>query len=89
MAPRSVEGSDPPYCAAIASVPSHTVDLNLSPRWIERLKDSGFEAEHWSTVGDLKASDSEIMEYAATHGYVVLTHEQRSFDLESGICWKY
>jgi predicted nuclease of predicted toxin-antitoxin system len=51
------------------------VDLNLSPRWIEWLRDSGFEAEHWSTVGGLKASDSEIMEYAAAHGYVVLTHD--------------
>lgn len=51
------------------------VDLNLSPRWIEWLKDSGLEAEHWSRVGDLKASDSEIMAYAAAHGYVVLTHD--------------
>jgi predicted nuclease of predicted toxin-antitoxin system len=51
------------------------VDLNLSPRWIGWLRSSGFEAEHWSTVGDLKASDSEIMGYAAAHDYVVLTHE--------------
>ncbi len=51
------------------------VDLNLSPRWIEWLKDSGFEAAHWSTVGDLTASDFEIMEYAAAHDYVVLTHD--------------
>lgn len=51
------------------------VDLNLSPRWIEWLRDSRFEAEHWSRVGDLKASDSEIMAYAAAHGYVVLTHD--------------
>ncbi|MGA8098665.1 MAG: DUF5615 family PIN-like protein [Candidatus Cybelea sp.] len=51
------------------------VDLNLSPHWIEFFKNSGFEAVHWSTVGDLKASDSEIMEYAAVHGYVVLTHD--------------
>jgi predicted nuclease of predicted toxin-antitoxin system len=51
------------------------VDLNLSPRWIEWLRDSGLEATHWSTVGDLKASDAEIMAYAAARGYVVLTHD--------------
>ena len=51
------------------------VDLNLSPRWTQWLRDAGFEAEHWSTVGDLTASDSEIMEYAAAHAYVVPTHD--------------
>lgn len=30
------------------------VDPNLSQRWIEWLRDSGFEPEHWSTVGDVK-----------------------------------
>jgi predicted nuclease of predicted toxin-antitoxin system len=51
------------------------IDMNLSPRWIAVLKDSGFEALHWSTVGQSNAHDSEIMAWAAANGYVVVTHD--------------
>ncbi|MBA4416337.1 MAG: hypothetical protein C0392_00275 [Syntrophus sp. (in: bacteria)] len=51
------------------------VDMNLSPRWISLLTDSGFEALHWSTVGKANARDSEIMAWASANGYVVLTHD--------------
>jgi predicted nuclease of predicted toxin-antitoxin system len=51
------------------------VDMNLSPRWTGLLKDSGFEALHWSAVGRASAPDPEIMAYAAAHNYVVLTHD--------------
>jgi predicted nuclease of predicted toxin-antitoxin system len=51
------------------------VDMNLSPRWTGLLKDSGFEALHWSAVGRANAPDPEIMAYAAAHNYVVLTHD--------------
>ncbi len=51
------------------------VDMNLSPRWIRVLTDAGFDAEHWSALGQANASDSEIMAYASTQGYVVLTHD--------------
>lgn len=51
------------------------VDMNLSPRWIAVLKESGFEALHWSTVGQTNAHDSEIMAWAAANGYVVVTHD--------------
>ena len=51
------------------------VDMNLSPRWVTALGTSGFEAVHWSAVGRVDAADSEIMDFAATHGYVVLTHD--------------
>ena len=50
------------------------VDMILSPRWVGRLAEAGIEAAHWSAVGLAKASDPEIMRYASTHGYVVLTH---------------
>jgi predicted nuclease of predicted toxin-antitoxin system len=36
------------------------VDMNLSPRWIALLRDSGWEATHWSALGKANASDSEI-----------------------------
>lgn len=49
--------------------------MNLSPRWVDALADAGIESAHCSTVGALTAPDPEIMAYAKTHGYVVLTHD--------------
>lgn len=37
------------------------VDMNLSPGWVDTLAQAGFEAVHWSRLGDVKASDREIM----------------------------
>ena len=51
------------------------VDMNLSPRWIALLTRSGFEAVHWSTVGEHNARDKEIMAWATSNTYVVLTHD--------------
>jgi predicted nuclease of predicted toxin-antitoxin system len=51
------------------------VDMNLSPRWISLLRDAGWEALHWSSVGKGNELDSEIMSYAAKHDYVVMTHD--------------
>jgi len=51
------------------------IDMNLSPDWIPVLRDAGFEAIHWSEVGDPRASDQAIMEYAVAHGYAVFTHD--------------
>jgi predicted nuclease of predicted toxin-antitoxin system len=51
------------------------VDMNLSPKWIAFLRDRGLEVVHWSSVGKANALDSEIMEYAATHNFVVVTHD--------------
>ena len=51
------------------------IDMNLSPLWVQFLADHGFEAIHWSTVGKASATDSEILDYAGNHGYVVFTHD--------------
>ena len=51
------------------------VDMNLSSRWIALLTNSGFEALHWSTVGQANARDTEIMAWAAANGYIVVTHD--------------
>jgi predicted nuclease of predicted toxin-antitoxin system len=51
------------------------IDMNLSPSWAVFLGQSGWAALHWSSVGPADARDSEIMAYAATHDYVVLTHD--------------
>ena len=51
------------------------VDVNLSPDWVEVLEQQGWQALHWSTVGDPRASDSVIMQWALANGYVVFTHD--------------
>ena len=51
------------------------VDMNLSPDWVPLLKSNGWSDVHWSTVGDPRASDAAIMEWAVSHEYVVFTHD--------------
>jgi predicted nuclease of predicted toxin-antitoxin system len=51
------------------------IDLNLSPAWADYLARHDIEAQHWSGVGDPKATDRAIMAYAQRHGYVVFTHD--------------
>jgi len=56
------------------------VDMNLSPLWISVFAQEGWEARHWSEVGDPRAPDRAIMSWAREHGYVVFTH-----DLDFGV----
>lgn len=56
------------------------VDVNLSPAWVRFLEEAGWEAVHWSSVGDIRASDEEILSWARQHGYILFTH-----DLDFGI----
>ena len=51
------------------------VDMNLTPEWVPALRKHGWEAAHWSDVGDPRASDKEIMDWAVTHQFVVFTHD--------------
>jgi len=51
------------------------VDMNLSPQWVAVLQRHGWEAVHWSAVGDSRASDRTVMEWANAHGCVLLTHD--------------
>lgn len=51
------------------------IDMNLSPRWVDILLDAGIESVHWSTVGAPTAPDADIMAFAKTYDYVVLTHD--------------
>jgi len=51
------------------------IDMNLTPLWVDVLAGHGFQAVHWSTVGDPRAKDSEIMSWALTNGYIVFTHD--------------
>ena len=51
------------------------IDMNLSVEWVAELTRHGWSAVHWSTVGDPKADDSEIMAWALANGYAVFTHD--------------
>jgi predicted nuclease of predicted toxin-antitoxin system len=53
--------------------------MNLSPTWLDVFAEAGWEAYHWSSVGDHSASDREILKWAADNGCIVFTH-----DLEFG-----
>ena len=51
------------------------IDMNLAPQLCEVLGAQGWEAVHWSTVGDPRAPDRAIMDWALHNGYIVLTHD--------------
>lgn len=51
------------------------IDMNLAPLWVEFLRTRGFHSIHWSTVGDPRAADSVIMEWARQQGNAVFTHD--------------
>jgi predicted nuclease of predicted toxin-antitoxin system len=51
------------------------VDMNLSPGWAGFLTGNGIEAVHWSFIGSPDAPDSEIITYAKTFGFTVLTND--------------
>ena len=44
---------------------SFVVDMNLSVEWIALLQQDGWEAIHWSAVGDPRADDATIMAWAS------------------------
>jgi predicted nuclease of predicted toxin-antitoxin system len=51
------------------------IDMNLSPDWVEVFEKQGWQAQHWSRVGNPQAPDQEIMEWARVNGWIVFTHD--------------
>ena len=51
------------------------IDMNLSPDWVAVFKRNGWEALHWSTVGDPRAADRLIFDWARANDYIVFTHD--------------
>jgi predicted nuclease of predicted toxin-antitoxin system len=49
------------------------IDMNLSPTWVQFLAEHEIEAEHWSTIGASTASDSQILDHAASNRFVAFT----------------
>ena len=51
------------------------IDMNLSPDWVPFLTAHGWNVEHWSAVGDPRATDLEIMAWSIINNRVVFTHD--------------
>ena len=48
--------------------------MNITPTCVEFFALHGIEAVHWLSVGRATEPDVEIMKYAQTNGYVILTN---------------
>ena len=51
------------------------IDMNLPPKWVDVFDAEGWEAVHWSKIGDFGATDQVIMKWALDHGFIVFTHD--------------
>ena len=51
------------------------IDMNLSDKLVERLCEAGFDCQHWKTVGDPKAPDTELFDWAKRNDAVVITRD--------------
>ncbi len=51
------------------------IDMKLSPEWVRVLQRNGWEAIHWSSVGEATASDRTVFDRARANGYIIFTHD--------------
>lgn len=51
------------------------IDMCLSPEWRITLSAAGFEAVHWSEIGDGNAPDHALFDWAAARDFVIFTHD--------------
>ena len=49
--------------------------MNLSPDWVAALAKHSIEAVHWSMIGDPRAHDCVLMEWARKNEYILFTHD--------------
>ena len=51
------------------------IDMNLSLDWVSIFEQHGWHAVHWQEIGDPRAPDSTIMDWARANNYVVFTRD--------------
>jgi predicted nuclease of predicted toxin-antitoxin system len=51
------------------------IDMNLSPLWVSYLQYHGFEAEHWSQIGNPNDPDLVILNWAKQHQFIIFTND--------------
>jgi predicted nuclease of predicted toxin-antitoxin system len=49
--------------------------MNIPLPWVDWLLSRNVEVQHWSAVGDPRAEDSALMEWARHHKAIVITHD--------------
>jgi predicted nuclease of predicted toxin-antitoxin system len=47
------------------------IDVSLSPEWVNAFRAEGIDAVHWTAVGDARAKDREIIDWAREQGCIV------------------
>jgi predicted nuclease of predicted toxin-antitoxin system len=50
------------------------LDMNLPPSLTMTLRSAGFTAVHWSEIGDPRAADATVLDWARANGHVLVTH---------------
>src|SRR4051812_38963458 len=51
------------------------IDMNLSPDWVAVLARHSIAAVHWSAIGDPRAQDSVLMDWARENEHILFTHD--------------
>jgi predicted nuclease of predicted toxin-antitoxin system len=51
------------------------IDMNLSPEWVDIFAQHGITAVHWLTIGNPRAEDSVMMDWARANDHIVFTHD--------------
>ena len=51
------------------------LDMNLPPSLTMTLRSAGFTALHWSEIGDPRAADATVLDWARANGHVLVTHD--------------
>jgi predicted nuclease of predicted toxin-antitoxin system len=51
------------------------LDMNLPPSLTATLRSAGFTAVHWSEMGDPRAADMTVLDWARANGHVLVTHD--------------
>jgi predicted nuclease of predicted toxin-antitoxin system len=49
--------------------------MNIAPGAVRLLESAGFEAIHWAQVGDPRATDRVLFDWARQRGHVVVRHD--------------
>jgi len=51
------------------------IDMNLSDKLVAHLREAGFDCHHWKEVGDPRAPDTELFDWAKHNNTVVITRD--------------
>ncbi|WP_245430849.1 DUF5615 family PIN-like protein [Rhodoplanes roseus] len=49
--------------------------MNLSPAWVDFLREAGHQAQHWSEIGPGDAPDETVLQWASENDHVLVTSD--------------